>query len=98
MKILTYGIQKLKQIVRQIEKRKKQNKAKMDQKKPKLYFFYFKMGQRVLLCLTEVAYGISNQRSCHDQFVDYETTIFYLGAKKAKICQIWPLDFSKFFI
>ena len=51
------------------------------------------MGQRVLLCLTEVAYGISNQRSCHDQFVDYETPIFYLGAKKAKICQIWPLNF-----
>ena len=51
------------------------------------------------MCLTEVACGISNQRSCHDEFVDYEKTLlFYLGAKKAKICQIWPPNFSIFFI
>ena len=49
------------------------------------------------MCLTEVACGISNQRSCHDEFVDHEKTLlFYLGAKKAKICQIWPLNFYFF--
>ena len=86
VKILTSGFQRLAQSVRKIEKSKK--------KKAKIINFYQKMRKWVLVCLTEVACGISNQRSCHDEFVDYEKTLlFYLGAKKAKICQIWPLNF-----
>ena len=50
------------------------------------------------MCLTEVACGISNQRSCHDEFVDYEKTLlFYLGAKKSQNMSNWPPNFSYFF-
>ena len=69
------------------EKLKRAKKrAKRDQKKSQNYkFLTKKMRKWVLVCLTEVACGISNQRSCHDEFVDYEKTLlFYLGAKKSQ--------------
>ena len=85
MKILTSGFQRLAQSVRKIEKSKKKKEPKGTKKSQNYKFLTKKMRKWVLVCLTEVACGTSNQRSCHDEFVDYEKTLlFYLGAKKSQ--------------
>ena len=66
-----------------LKRAKKKKRAKMDPKKAKIIYFLQNMRKWVLVCLTEVACVIWNQKSCHDEFVDYEKTLlFYLGAKK----------------